>query len=156
MPSQTRRAIAPFLGIETLDPPFPRIQIQKAHVNPWGCCNGLFSNEDEVVRFSELHPPATPITNNNNKPRFILAKLIEMKRTLSRWSKNSFRHVLQCANVFSTIIIQVSFELFRFKLYFCSLSKFCLYNHFVWLLRDLVRSLYRSWWPSTVLDCVWF
>lgn len=59
MSSQTRRAIAPFFAIETLDPPFSRIQIQKAHVYAGGCCNSLFSNEDEIVRFPELRPPAT-------------------------------------------------------------------------------------------------
>lgn len=63
MSSQARCAIAPFLAVETLDSPFSRIQIQKTHVNAGSRRNGFLSNENKIMRFSELHPP-TIITMN--------------------------------------------------------------------------------------------
>lgn len=61
MSSQTRCAIASFLAVETLDSLFSRIQIQKIHINAGSRCDSFLSNENKVMRFPKLHPPAITI-----------------------------------------------------------------------------------------------
>ena len=74
MSSQTRCAIASFYAVETLDSPFPRIQIQKTHVNA-GCRRDSFlSNKDKVVRFAKFCPPV--ITIVVNEKLCLLAKFL--------------------------------------------------------------------------------
>lgn len=70
MSSETRRAVASFFTVETLDSSLPRVEIRKAYVNAGSRCDGLSSDEDKVVTFSELYPPEKQIANSDEECSF--------------------------------------------------------------------------------------